>query len=46
MIKPKRYFRFVRFMDYKSFRETGCEHLAQAAWNALTMLYFSHKNDK
>lgn len=27
-------------------KETGCEHLAQAAWNALAMLYFSHKNDK
>lgn len=27
-------------------KETECEHLAQAAWNALAMLYFSHKNDK
>ena len=27
-------------------KETRCEHLAQAAWNALAMLYFSHKNDK
>lgn len=26
-------------------KETGCEHLAQVAWNALAMLYFSHKND-
>lgn len=27
-------------------KETGCEHLAQCVWNALAMLYFSHKNDK
>ena len=27
--------------------ETGCRHLAQVAWNAIAMLYFSkHKEDK
>lgn len=27
-------------------KETGCEHLAQVVWNALAILYFSHKDDK
>lgn len=26
--------------------DTGCEHLAQVVWNALALLYFSHKSDK
>lgn len=26
--------------------ETGCLHLAQVAWNAIAMLYYSKKNKK
>lgn len=26
--------------------DTGCRHLAQVAWNAIAMLYFSKKNEE